>query len=51
MQACSEYEVNWIHQAERLGTGHAVMQAMPNIAVTNDCSKRRTARPVDDGTG
>jgi bifunctional UDP-N-acetylglucosamine pyrophosphorylase/glucosamine-1-phosphate N-acetyltransferase len=31
MQACSEYEVNWIHQAERLGTGHAVMQAMPGI--------------------
>lgn len=23
--------VNWVHQAEQLGTGHAVMQALPNI--------------------
>jgi bifunctional UDP-N-acetylglucosamine pyrophosphorylase/glucosamine-1-phosphate N-acetyltransferase len=29
--ACSGYPVNWVHQAERLGTGHAVMQAMPDI--------------------
>jgi len=29
--ACSDYAVNWILQAERLGTGHAVMQAMPGI--------------------
>jgi bifunctional UDP-N-acetylglucosamine pyrophosphorylase/glucosamine-1-phosphate N-acetyltransferase len=29
--ACSGYEVDWIIQAERRGTGHAVMQAMPGI--------------------
>jgi bifunctional UDP-N-acetylglucosamine pyrophosphorylase/glucosamine-1-phosphate N-acetyltransferase len=29
--ACADYRVNWVHQAERLGTGHAVMQAMPSI--------------------
>jgi len=28
---CSEYGVNWVLQAERRGTGHAVMQAMPHI--------------------
>jgi len=28
---CSEYAVNWILQAERRGTGHAVMQAMPHV--------------------
>jgi bifunctional UDP-N-acetylglucosamine pyrophosphorylase/glucosamine-1-phosphate N-acetyltransferase len=30
-EACSAYEVNWVLQAERRGTGHAVMQAMPDI--------------------
>lgn len=25
------YDVNWIEQAQRLGTGHAVMQALPKI--------------------
>ena len=30
-QACSDYAVNWVHQAERRGTGHAVIQAMPGI--------------------
>jgi len=29
--ACSEYEVDWVRQEERLGTGHAVIQAMPGI--------------------
>lgn len=29
--ACAEFDVNWVHQAERLGTGHAVMQVMPDI--------------------
>jgi bifunctional UDP-N-acetylglucosamine pyrophosphorylase/glucosamine-1-phosphate N-acetyltransferase len=29
--ACSGYEVDWVNQAERRGTGHAVMQAMPGI--------------------
>jgi len=28
---CAEYGVNWILQAERRGTGHAVMQAMPHV--------------------
>jgi bifunctional UDP-N-acetylglucosamine pyrophosphorylase/glucosamine-1-phosphate N-acetyltransferase len=30
-QACEDYRVEWVHQAERRGTGHAVMQAMPGI--------------------
>lgn len=30
-KACGEREVNWVLQAERKGTGHAVMQAMPDI--------------------
>jgi len=29
--ACSEHAVNWVMQAQRRGTGHAVMQAMPHI--------------------
>jgi bifunctional UDP-N-acetylglucosamine pyrophosphorylase/glucosamine-1-phosphate N-acetyltransferase len=29
--ACADLAVNWVEQAERLGTGHAVMQAMPHI--------------------
>jgi bifunctional UDP-N-acetylglucosamine pyrophosphorylase/glucosamine-1-phosphate N-acetyltransferase len=29
--ACSERPVNWVLQAERRGTGHAVMQAMPHV--------------------
>jgi bifunctional UDP-N-acetylglucosamine pyrophosphorylase/glucosamine-1-phosphate N-acetyltransferase len=30
-EACCDYEVDWVHQAERLGTGHAVIQVMPDI--------------------
>jgi bifunctional UDP-N-acetylglucosamine pyrophosphorylase/glucosamine-1-phosphate N-acetyltransferase len=29
--ACQDRQVNWVLQAERKGTGHAVMQAMPEI--------------------
>jgi bifunctional UDP-N-acetylglucosamine pyrophosphorylase/glucosamine-1-phosphate N-acetyltransferase len=29
--ACGDRPVNWVLQAERKGTGHAVMQAMPDI--------------------
>jgi bifunctional UDP-N-acetylglucosamine pyrophosphorylase/glucosamine-1-phosphate N-acetyltransferase len=29
--ACASYEVDWVQQEERLGTGHAVMQAMPRV--------------------
>jgi bifunctional UDP-N-acetylglucosamine pyrophosphorylase/glucosamine-1-phosphate N-acetyltransferase len=29
--ACAGFDVNWVPQAERLGTGHAVQQAMPLI--------------------
>ncbi len=29
--ACSEFQVNWVIQPERRGTGHAVSQAMPWI--------------------
>jgi bifunctional UDP-N-acetylglucosamine pyrophosphorylase/glucosamine-1-phosphate N-acetyltransferase len=31
IEACSEYAVEWVHQAERRGTGHAVIQAMPGV--------------------
>jgi bifunctional UDP-N-acetylglucosamine pyrophosphorylase/glucosamine-1-phosphate N-acetyltransferase len=31
MQACSDFDVDWVHQTERRGTGHAVIQAMPGI--------------------
>ena len=30
-KACSGYPVDWVFQAERHGTGHAVMQAMPGV--------------------
>ncbi len=30
-QACPGFEVDWVIQAERRGTGHAVAQAMPGI--------------------
>jgi len=30
-EACSSYQVNWVIQSERRGTGHAVMQVMPDI--------------------
>ena len=33
-QALSGYDINWVEQSQRLGTGHAVMQALP--AVAND---------------
>ncbi len=31
IEACSDYDVNWVSQKERLGTGHAVIQVMPDI--------------------
>lgn len=30
-QALSDYELTWVEQAEQLGTGHAVQQAIPHI--------------------
>jgi bifunctional UDP-N-acetylglucosamine pyrophosphorylase/glucosamine-1-phosphate N-acetyltransferase len=30
-QACASYDLKWAVQAEQLGTGHAVQQAMPGI--------------------
>jgi bifunctional UDP-N-acetylglucosamine pyrophosphorylase/glucosamine-1-phosphate N-acetyltransferase len=30
-EACSGYDVDWVYQAERRGTGHAVIQVMPDI--------------------
>ncbi|CAA0115293.1 Bifunctional protein GlmU [Halioglobus japonicus] len=31
-EALSGYDINWVLQSERLGTGHAVMQALPSVA-------------------
>ncbi len=31
-QALSDYNIHWVEQTQRLGTGHAVMQALPAIA-------------------
>jgi bifunctional UDP-N-acetylglucosamine pyrophosphorylase/glucosamine-1-phosphate N-acetyltransferase len=31
-QAMAHHSINWVLQAEQLGTGHAVMQALPGIA-------------------
>jgi bifunctional UDP-N-acetylglucosamine pyrophosphorylase/glucosamine-1-phosphate N-acetyltransferase len=31
-EACAGHDVEWVSQAERLGTGHAVQQAVPQIA-------------------
>jgi bifunctional UDP-N-acetylglucosamine pyrophosphorylase/glucosamine-1-phosphate N-acetyltransferase len=30
-EACRDFDVDWVIQAERRGTGHAVMQAMPAV--------------------
>ncbi len=30
-EACGDFSVNWVEQAERQGTGHAVDQAMPDV--------------------
>ncbi|MDF1645646.1 MAG: bifunctional UDP-N-acetylglucosamine diphosphorylase/glucosamine-1-phosphate N-acetyltransferase GlmU [Legionellaceae bacterium] len=30
-EAFSQHEVNWVWQTERLGTGHALMQALPHV--------------------
>jgi bifunctional UDP-N-acetylglucosamine pyrophosphorylase/glucosamine-1-phosphate N-acetyltransferase len=35
-EACDGFDVNWVIQAQRRGTGHAVMQAMP--AIPDDAS-------------
>ena len=32
-EALSPYSVNWVQQAEQKGTGHAVMQVLPNLAL------------------
>ena len=34
-RALPDLPVNWVHQAEQLGTGHAVMQALPHIPSTS----------------
>ena len=34
MEACEGHGVNWVLQAERRGTGHAVMQVIPDIPDT-----------------
>jgi bifunctional UDP-N-acetylglucosamine pyrophosphorylase/glucosamine-1-phosphate N-acetyltransferase len=31
-QALAQYNINWVVQAQQLGTGHAVMQALPSIS-------------------
>ena len=30
-QACADFDIVWVEQAQQLGTGHAVQQAMPGI--------------------
>ena len=30
-QACASFDITWVVQAEQLGTGHAVQQAMPGV--------------------
>jgi len=32
-EACGHFAVSWVEQKEQLGTGHALMQAMPQIAL------------------
>ena len=39
MGAFSGWQVNWVLQSERLGTGHAVMQALPGIAPDVDVDR------------
>ncbi len=34
--ACAAYDITWAAQAEQLGTGHAVQQAMPGIPENTD---------------
>lgn len=34
LQAFAEPDINWVEQAEQLGTGHAVQQAMPLVDAT-----------------
>jgi len=34
--ACTSFDITWAAQAEQLGTGHAVQQAMPGIPKTAD---------------
>ena len=36
MTACEGYTVEWVQQQQRLGTGHAVLQAMPGIPDGSD---------------
>ncbi|MCP4697366.1 MAG: UDP-N-acetylglucosamine diphosphorylase/glucosamine-1-phosphate N-acetyltransferase [Gammaproteobacteria bacterium] len=35
-EAISEPGLHWVEQSQRLGTGHAVMQAMPEVPETNN---------------
>ena len=35
-EACSAFDITWAAQAEQLGTGHAVQQAMPGIPEGSD---------------
>jgi bifunctional UDP-N-acetylglucosamine pyrophosphorylase/glucosamine-1-phosphate N-acetyltransferase len=34
-EALADYPINWVEQAEQLGTGHAVLQALPAVDASN----------------
>jgi len=36
MDACASFDITWAAQAEQLGTGHAVQQAMPGVPADAD---------------
>ncbi len=48
MTACADFKINWVPQAEQLGTGHAVLQAMPAIPEDADVMVLYADTPLVD---